>query len=400
MANDKDQLGRRMFILGSAAGALAAQTPAAAPKADPHRRAYDLNRNWLFGGKTRPGVSAPGFDDSQWKKITLPHANARLPWHSFDESAFQYVSAYRRHLRAMPEWRGKRVFVDFDGAMTASTVTVNGHRFEEYKGGYTPFSFEITPHLKPGADNVIAVELDSTERADIPPFGQNIDYLTFGGIYRDVRLRVVPQTFIDNVYARPVNPMAADRSVEIRCYVQGPLRPGATVTAELADGTKVLKTASVPVSGEAEFHVVRLESLPEIELWSLKSPKLYRVTVRLANGESRDEYGTRIGFREARFTPAGFMLNGERVKLRGLNRHQTFPVRGRRHAGARAAPRCLDPQAGAEVQHRAHLALSAVAGTFWTPATNSGCWCSRRSPAGSTSATRPGRTWPCATWAR
>ena len=228
----------------------------------------------------------------------------------------------------LPEWNGKRIFLDFGGAMTASTVTVNGHRFDEYKGGYTPFSFEITPQIKLGADNVIAVELDSTERSDIPPFGQDIDYLTFGGIYRDVQLRVVPKTFIDNVYAKATRPLEADRSVGVRCYLQGPVQAGATLTVELLDGTKVLKTATAPVSGEAEFHEVRLESLPEIELWSLKNPKLYNVVVRLADGESRDEYHTRIGFREARYTPAGFMLNGEPVKLRGLNRHQTFPYVG------------------------------------------------------------------------
>jgi len=328
MAN-KEQMGRRMFILGSAvAGSLAAQAQSAAQKADPYRRVYELNRKWLFGGRTRPGVSALGFDDSQWQKIALPHSNAVLPWHSFDETSYQYVSAYRRHFRPLPEWRGKRLFLDFAGAMTAATVTVNGHRFEEYKGGYTPFSFEITPHLNFGGDNVIALELDSTERADIPPFGQNIDYLTFGGIYRDVQLRVVSRTFIENVYAKPVRPLASDRSIEIRCYLQGPIGAGATLTAELADGNKVLKTVSEPVSGEREFHVLRMESLPEIELWNLKSPKLYNVTVRLAAGESRDEYRTAIGFREARYTPEGFLLNGERVKLRGLNRHQTFPYVG------------------------------------------------------------------------
>ena len=331
--DNKQQVDRRMFILGSAAaGALAAQAQPAPPKADPHRRSYDLNQKWLFGGKTRAGVSSPGFNDSQWRKIVLPHTNAILPWHSFDESAFQYVSAYRRHFRALPEWRGKRVFLDFEGAMTASTVTVNGHRFDEYKGGYTPFSFEITPHIRFGADNVIAVELDSTERSDIPPFGQDIDYLTFGGIYRDVQLRVVPKTFIDNVYAKVERPLAGGRSIGVRCYLQGAVSGRATLTAELRDGTKVLKTASTPVSGEAEFHEVRLESLPEIDLWSLKNPKLYDVVVRLVDavdGEaSRDEYGTRIGFREARYTPTGFMLNGERVKLRGLNRHQTFPYVG------------------------------------------------------------------------
>ena len=288
--DNKQQLDRRMFILGSAAaGSLAAQAQPSAPKADPHRRSYGLNQKWLFGGKTRAGVSSPGFNDSAWRKVTLPHTNATLPWHSFDESAFQSVSAYRRHFRALPEWKGKRVFLDFGGAMTASTVTVNGHRFDEYKGGYTPFSFEITTHLKSDADNVIAVEVDSTERKDIPPFGQDIDYLTFGGIYRDVQLRVVPKTFIDNVYAKPVRPLAAGRSIQVRCYLQGAVSGGATLTAELRDGTKVLKTVTAPISGDAEFHDVRLESLPEIELWSLKTPQRYDVVVRLVDGESRDE---------------------------------------------------------------------------------------------------------------
>src|ERR1035437_5248344 len=171
--DNKQQVDRRMFILGSAAaGALTAQAQPAPPKADPHRRSYDLNQKWLFGGKTRAGVSAPGFNDSQWRKKVLTHTNAILPWHSFDESAFLYVSAYRRHFRALPEWRGKRVFLDFEGAMTASTVTVNGHRFDEYKGGYTAFRFEITPHIRFGADNAfecglagVAVSLRGIRRA-------------------------------------------------------------------------------------------------------------------------------------------------------------------------------------------------------------------------------------------
>ena len=116
-----------------------------------------------------------------------------LPWHSFDDKAYQFVSFYRRQFRAPKEWTGKRVFVDFDGAMTAAKVSLNNHAFEEYRGGYTPFSLGTDAAPALGSANVLEVELDSTERADIPPFGGNIDYLTFGGIYRDVRLRVVPE---------------------------------------------------------------------------------------------------------------------------------------------------------------------------------------------------------------
>ncbi len=319
-------LNRREFLAGAAGAGMLATEEATDP---PVRRVYELNRGWLFGGKAVPGVSEAALDDSKWQRITLPHANVDLPWHGFDERQFQYVSAYRRRFRAVPAWRGKRVFLDFDGAMTAATVTFNGHRYEEYKGGYTPFTFEITPHLKYDGENLIAVELDSTERADIPPFGENIDYLTFGGIYRDVRLRVVPPTFIENLYAKPVRPLAGDRTIEVRCYLAGPVKGRATLKAELLDGSTVLARASSAVEGEAKHYDVRLESLPSVELWSLKNPKLYTVRVTLTTAEGmEDEYSTRIGFREARFTPDGFQLNGQPLKLFGLNRHQTFPYVG------------------------------------------------------------------------
>ena len=103
--------------------------------------------------------------------------------------------------------------------MTAATVWINGQRLGEYRGGYTPFSFELTPHLNWHGDNVLAVEVDSTERKDIPPFGGDIDYLTFGGIYRDVALRVVPSTFIENVFAKPVDVLTANRSVKVRVFL-------------------------------------------------------------------------------------------------------------------------------------------------------------------------------------
>jgi beta-galactosidase len=152
----------------------------------PLRRLYSLNRNWLFGGKMITGAGAPGFDDSKFRRVTLPHTIVKLPWHSFDDKLYEFVSIYRRHFRAPAAWSGKGVFADFGGVMTASKVTINGHHFEEYRDGYTPFSFELTHHLKYGAENILAVEVDSTGRADIPPFGGSIDFLTFGGIYPDV----------------------------------------------------------------------------------------------------------------------------------------------------------------------------------------------------------------------
>ena len=310
--------------------------PAATPAkiASATRHVLPMNRNWLYGGKIMPGSSGADYDDRKFQRVTLPHTNKVLPWHSFDEKDFQFVSIYRRHFRPPAELRGRRVFVDFAGVMTAATVSLNGEKLGEYRGGYTPFSFELTKHLKWDGDNVLAVEVDSTERADIPPFGGQIDYLTFGGIYREVSLRAVPDVYLENIFAKPVDVLSDGRRLDVKCYLSKPSGPtGAAPAAlqlkvELRDGDKVLATGSQDIKPSAEGgeNLISLTNLGSIELWDLDHPKLYRVIVRLYDGDKQvDEDSRRVGFREARFTPDGFQLNGKTVKLRGLNRHQTFP---------------------------------------------------------------------------
>ena len=313
---------RRTFLAGaSLATSLArAQQKTTHTTAIPERRVYSLNRNWLYRDKPSSSPLDTGF-----KRVTLPHTNIELPWHSFDDRKYEFASQYRRRFHAPAAWKGKRVFVDFAGVMTAATVSINGHAFEEYRGGYTPFSFELTPHLKHGEENVLDVRVDSSERPDIPPFGGTIDYLTFGGIYREVELRVVPQTHIANVYARPIDVLSDNRRLVARCYIEGPVEKPMSLTAELRDGSRVLATVSTSITAPAEYHEAELGPLRDVELWDLAKPKLYTVAVRLDNGDS---YSTRVGFREARFTDKGFSLNGEHIKLRGLNRHQTFPYTG------------------------------------------------------------------------
>ncbi len=272
------------------------------------RLTLPMNRNWRFSAARLKNDTARDFDDSHFDLITIPHTNKRLPWHSFDEKTYQFVSVYRRRLKLPPEARGLHVFVDFAGAMTAVTVWINGQRLGEYKGGYTPFTFELTQHVDWDRANVLAVEVDSTERADIPPFGGSIDYLTFGGVYRDVALRLVPASHLENIFVRPKNVMSDHPSLEVACFVAH-LEPHLiplTLEVELREGERVLRAASKelpPASiSEAIAHELTLTNLGTI-----------------------DQDQRRTGFREARFTEHGFELNGKVVKLRGLNRHQTFP---------------------------------------------------------------------------
>ncbi len=306
------------------------------PRAPGGRLVLPMNRGWRFSRTVVPNGQGRAFDDSSFERVVVPHTNARLPWHGFSEKASQFVSLYRRRFRLPREARGRHVFVDFEGVMTASTVWINGERLGEYRGGYTPFSFELTPHLDWDGENVLAVEVDSTERADIPPFGYEIDYLTFGGIYREVALRVVPGTFIENVLAKPRDVLTARPGLDVVCFLQSlePSRRPLTLEVELWEGGQALARATrrVPPSaatGEPLAHTVRLDRLGPVKLWDLAQPRLYEVRVRLLDGARLvDEDARRTGFREAQFTDHGFELNGKVVKLRGLNRHQTYPFVG------------------------------------------------------------------------
>ena len=328
---------RRDFLktaaIGTAGVSLMANTaeavvPPQLPQSPSLRQTLSLNRRWMFSERSSAAAMQPAFNDRGWKQVTLPHTNKMLPMNGFDEHEYMFVSAYRRHFKLPAALKGRRVFVDFGGVMTAAKVFINGKDLGEYKGGYTEFSLELTPHLNWTGDNVLAVEVDSTERKDIPPFGGMVDYLTFGGIYRDVDLRGVAESFISNVFAKPVNVLQNDRSVIVRAFVDGKRDASLKLTAELRDGSRVVATAGQNVSA-GESQDLTLRNLGQIELWDTDKPKLYDVRVTLTKDDKVvDHYDTRIGFREAKFTPEGFFLNGKRLKLVGLNRHQTYPFVG------------------------------------------------------------------------
>lgn len=229
---NKSKIGRRGFLKTSAAGAagiaLLADDALAAlpielamPQSASERKIIPLNDGWLFSESVRPGATGVAHNDRGYKQVTIPHTDKLLPASGFDEREYTFVSVYRRHFRLPVGLTNHRIFIDFEDVMTAARVFINGVDLGEYKGGYTPFSFELTKHVKHNANNVLAVVVDSTERSDIPPFGNLVDYLTFGGIYREVQIRAVPKVFINNVFAKPVNVLGKDRSVQVRTYVEG-----------------------------------------------------------------------------------------------------------------------------------------------------------------------------------
>ena len=306
---------------------------------------YELNQGWLFGGMYAVGSADPGYDDSGFSEVTLPHTVVPLSWGGWDPAAWEEVWIYRRHLDGSL-LAGGRVFADFDGIMARATAVLNGTPLGCHQGGYLPWSIELTGHLT-GGDNVLALIVDA-RCLPVPPHGgprgaRAVDYLQPGGIYRDAALRVVPDTFLADVFARPADVLTANRHVEVRCLVDAAAMPPGplTITAELLDGPRRLGTAvtalqvtaaaanSGPVAAELD-----LRGSGEVTLWSPDHPKLYTVRAAVsapARGHAAPVthvLSVRTGFREAGFEPGGFYLNGERLQIFGLNRHQLFPYTG------------------------------------------------------------------------
>jgi len=292
------------------------------------RTLIPFNDGWLY----HPEPVDDTAPDSRFEPVTLPHANVVLPHHNFDNAEYQFISTYRRRFTPPELEPGQRLFVDFEGAMIASTVALNGVRLGEYRGGFTPFSFDLTDQLVPG-ENLLTVHLDSRERTDIPPYGFVVDYLTFGGIYREVALRVVDACHIEDVFVQTRDVLTGQPRVAadttLRNLTNAPR--ALTLRAELldaqgqrlADATEAIALAP----GEALYTLEMQAS--GVRRWTLDDPALYTLRVTLAErGALTDCVDTRFGFREARFEPDGFYLNGERLPLIGLNRHQTYPYIG------------------------------------------------------------------------
>jgi beta-galactosidase len=316
-----------------------ALTPAAAAGSGtrpmPVSRGTPLNDDWRFG-EYRAGAEAAGFDDAHLGAVTLPHCPARLPVTCWDSSTWERRWIYRRHLDRLPCPPDGRVFVDFDGVMTGATVVCNDQVVARHLGGYLPFSAEITGKVTGGRD-VLSVIVDSRWLA-VPPVvpGESeysIDYMQPGGIYREVALRVTPHVYVSDLFAMPQDVLSASPRLDIQCSIDAGAAGGGTASllVELLDHGRVLATETVTCQvrrGVGTVPVV-LDRLGPVRLWSPDSPALYTVRATLTvPGTGVSTMSRRIGFREAVFQNDGFYLNGQRLTLFGLNRHQLFPYTG------------------------------------------------------------------------
>ncbi len=280
----------------------------------------DFNDTWLFEGRDT---------------VRLPHTAVELPFSYFDEKAYQRTFTYEKTFDADPDWAGQEVSVLFDGAMANAQVSLNGALLTRHKDGYTPFEARLTGLLKPKG-NLLAVQIDGSENPEIPPFGGAIDYLTYAGIYREVWLKLTAPVAIGLTKVETPDVLNALKSVSIAVTLNNPqnLTLSGSLTATLRDPSGLaLNTTAVPVAGPTA--TLALTNLAGITLWDTITPALYTIDLTLQTPHGTDSTTTRFGFRSVEFTPEGFRLNGQPFKIRGLNRHQSFPYAG--YALGRAA---------------------------------------------------------------
>ncbi|HVU35132.1 MAG TPA: glycoside hydrolase family 2 TIM barrel-domain containing protein [Opitutaceae bacterium] len=296
-----------------------------------------LDTDWLFGGRLSDASTAADFNDGGFTRVTLPHCVTKLSWRDWDPSSWEQQWIYRRHFNLPASARAGRVFVAFDGVMVGATPVINGHALPTHLGGYLPFRHELTEHLREG-DNVLAVAVDS-RWSNVPPEGapvgpKRIDYLEPGGIHRGVRLEIVPPIAIADVFAKPINVLEANRRIDVACTLDAgvALPAGTRLVAELRDGSRILAHAERAVDPAGPGPVaagLTLSDLGNVALWDVDRPQLYDlVTTLVIAGQPVHDHRVRLGLRDARFELDGFHLNGRRLQLFGLNRHELYPYVG------------------------------------------------------------------------
>ena len=297
-----------------------------------------LNDDWKFTPEYKEELLQASFAADALELVRLPHAGKETPLHYFDESSYQMVSGYRRSFFAPEAWREKSIFLTLDGAAHDSEVYLNGKKIGEHHCGYTAFTMELDGVLAYGQENILVVKVDSRETLNIPPFGYVIDYMTYAGIYRDVYLTVKEKTYFEDVFLtceltsltqKDGKPAYGSGTLKTEAVIRGSQKGDVirqSMRKKQGYGSNDQLLGEVPVTAEQ----MKL-SFPvnEVMLWNTECPALYEIkTELLRDGVTVEEEVTVFGFRKAIFLEDGFYLNDVKTKIRGLNRHQSYPYVG------------------------------------------------------------------------
>ncbi len=268
------------------------------------RERIELNQGWIYNHN---------------EVVDIPHTPSLIDYNYFDAKIFESEMHYSRKLFIPEDYINRTLILSFDGVAHYSKVFFNSELVYENCGGYSKFSVNITEYVKHGANNKIEVVVSASKDLNVPPFGGVIDYLTYGGIYRDVYLEIFHKYHIEDVfcYSEIGEEIKLIADIKLSEY-SSELSLGIHQQGQFDDIIEVKKDT---------IHIERVVS--DIELWDIENPRLYDFVVSLYNSNKLcDRVQVRIGYRKSEFTKDGFYLNSRKVDLIGLNRHQAYPYVG------------------------------------------------------------------------
>ncbi len=277
----------------------------------------------------------PDFNDSSWRQLNLPHdwgvegafnvrfnaATGRLPYFG--------IGWYRKTFTIPASDAGKRVFLDVDGAMSYASLWLNGHYLGGWPYGYSSFQVDLTPYLKPGADNVLAIRLDNPNNSS--------RWYPGGGIYRNVWLETMNPVHVTHSGAFVTTPeISADAAIvnlKVNVSNESAAAASATVKTDIyaldaqgnITGPSLASATAAPLAidpGAIKTATLDLK-VANPQLWDLSHPNLYAaVSTIQQNGQDVDSVRSNFGIRTIKFDPdKGFLLNGQHVPLNGVCDH-------------------------------------------------------------------------------
>lgn len=315
------------------------------------RSVYSMNPAWRFYKGAKTGAERTDFDDRSWSLVSLPNGIELLPTEASGCINYQGEVWYRKHFRPEASWQGKQLFLHFEAIMGKSKVWVNGQLVATHFGGYLPVVADVTPYLKYGQDNVIAVWADNSDDTSYPPgkSQETLDFTYFGGIYRDCWMVVHNKVHLTDpnyenqtaggglfVSYHDVSEQSAGIRLDAHVRNRTDRSFSGKIEYQLFDrDNKLVKQVSHSLSvARGKARQVSLGfNLNQPHLWSPDTPYLYQLHVRILDkaGQVVDGYRQRVGIRSVEFRGKdGFWLNGRPypTPLIGANRHQDFAVVG------------------------------------------------------------------------
>lgn len=287
------------------------------------RTVEDFNFDWKFLKGEQVHAEQASFDDSAWGDVRLPHDWSILAGYQKENTAASTgfseggIGWYRKSFHVPDSDKGKAIWVEFDGVYCKSEVWINGTRLGYRPSGYTSFSYQLSEHIKYGADNVIVVRADHSAYADSR-------WYTGSGIYRDVRLVKTSSVHIPQWGVRITTPVvdAEQATVHVETTVDG-ADEGISVEVKILDQNSNVVSVQESALFFSNELVAQNLTVKDPKLWGIETPNMYTAVVSVKrDGETIDQVEEHFGVRKFRFdSRKGFSLNGENLKIKGVNLH-------------------------------------------------------------------------------